>query len=130
MSGLSVNKITCISLYHSRSYVSRFTILVSLTLLINGLEINLSKRRCILTYITRNLEPASRLENSDHHSLHDRGLSHDAPNNSCKQRYIVPVVWHVIIDLNKRGDVSDAILRRQIDILNGNLLFRIREFDN
>ena len=37
--------------------------------------------------------------------------------------------WHVIIDLNKRGDVSDAILQRQIDILNGNLLFRIREFD-
>ncbi|CAB4018960.1 zinc metalloprotease [Paramuricea clavata] len=98
----------------------RFIIFVSLALLINGLEISLSKRRCILPGITRNLEPASRLENSDHHSLHDGGLvSYDAPSNSCKQRYIVPVVWHVIIDLNKRGDVLDAILQRQIDILNG-----------
>ena len=86
---------------------------------IRGLGI---KRRCGVPDIPHKLEPASLLEDTYHHTLHDRGLaSQEVRNRSCKQRYIVPVVWHVIADSSSHGDVSDAILQRQIDILNGNL---------
>ena len=103
---------------------SRFIIFLSSTTSINGLEI---KRRCGVPDIPQNLEPALRLENSDHHArIQDRGLaSHDVPNTSCKQRYIVPVLWHIIIKSDKDGDVSDAVLQRQIDILNGNVRYRL-----
>jgi hypothetical protein len=103
------------------SLFCRLIIPVSLAISnVHGLEMT---RRCILPDIPHNQNPASLPENTDHHSLNDRGLSsQDVPNRLCKQRYIVPVLWHVISDSSKNGDVSDATLQRQIDILNGNLM--------
>lgn len=90
--------------------------------ILSGLGMNLSKRRCLFSD-NANIPSTSHQDNSDHHSLYDRDLvTNNASNTSCKQRYIVPVVWHVIIDSNKNGDVSDTVLQKQVDILNGNLI--------
>ena len=95
-----------------------------MAILNNGLGMNLYKRRCLFSDNANNVDPTtSRQELSYDHSLYDRDLVTDnAINTSCKQRYIVPVVWHVIIDSNKNGDVSDTVLQKQVDILNGNLI--------
>ncbi|XP_028397800.1 uncharacterized protein LOC114521531 [Dendronephthya gigantea] len=83
---------------------------------ISGLEINLSKRRCLFSHNLNNLPPSVRVSDRQSHNLVS---AHDQPKGSCQQRYIVPVVWHVIIDSNKLGDVSDVLLQTQVDILNG-----------
>ena len=83
---------------------------------------DLPKRRWTFSDDTNIQDLTPRMEHLDHHSLYDRDLvSQDAAKTSCKQKYIVPLVWHVIIDSNKNGDVSDAVLKKQVDILNGNL---------
>ena len=109
---------------YDRSYILRYIVLLSLAILNSGLGMNLYKRRCLFSDNANNVDAAtSRQNNSNHHSLYDRDLvTHNATNISCKQRYIVPVVWHVIIDSNKNGDVSDTVLQKQVDILNGNLI--------
>lgn len=99
----------------------RYIVFLCLVILINGLGIDLPKRRCTLSDDTNIQDLTPRKEHSDHHSLYDRDLVSQDASNTCKQKYIVPLVWHVIIDSNKNGDVSDAVLQKQVDILNGNL---------
>ena len=40
-------------------------------------------------------------------------------NLQCKERYLVPIAWHVIYDPQGRGNVSDAMLEKQVKVLNG-----------
>ena len=39
-------------------------------------------------------------------------------NMQCKERYLVPIAWHVIYDPQGRGNVSDAMLEEQVKVLN------------
>jgi len=39
-------------------------------------------------------------------------------NMQCKERYLVPIAWHVIYDPKGRGNVSDAMLEEQVKVLN------------
>ena len=39
-------------------------------------------------------------------------------NMQCKERYLVPIAWHVIYDPQGRGNVTDAMLEEQVKVLN------------
>ena len=39
-------------------------------------------------------------------------------NMQCKERYLVPIAWHVIYDPQGRGNVSNAMLEEQVKVLN------------
>ena len=82
---------------------------------------NLPKRRClVIDNLPKHLGLPLLTEKSDQLSLQDRSVLLHNASDRCEQRYIIPVVWHIIIDSNMFGDVSDALLQRQVDILNGN----------
>lgn len=36
----------------------------------------------------------------------------------CKEQYLVPIAWHVIYDSQGKGNVSDAMLEDQLQVLN------------
>lgn len=40
------------------------------------------------------------------------------PSMQCKERYFVPIAWHVIYDPQGRGNVSDTMLEEQVKVLN------------
>ena len=90
---------------------------------IDGSEIRIPKKQCISTdYHGGNIPSES--SSSELSPLKKfRSLSEeqgqDVSRKFCRQKYIVPVVWHVIMGSQNKGDASDDTLRRQVDILNG-----------
>ena len=43
--------------------------------------------------------------------------------NNCTIRYSVPVVWHIIMDSAKRGDIPEQSVKDAMDVLNGKSFF-------
>lgn len=41
------------------------------------------------------------------------------PMASCEEKYSIPIIWHIIMDTNGNGQLSDKTIKEQMKVLKG-----------